>query len=467
MQQYTGKRVTVMGIGLHGGAVETIQWFLKKGARVVATDLKRSSELAPSLEKLKGLKNLTIVTGIHRVEDFTQTDLIVKNPAVRWDNEYVQLAFSKKIPVEMDASLFFQECKSKKIIGITGTKGKTTTALLIYEILKKAGEKVVLVGVGQEGVMGKLKIIDEKTWVVFELSSWRLSALKRKKVSPFGAVVVNLLQDHLNYYHNMAEYAQDKKAIFEFQKETDWLVIDGENFIEDLWLTKKSALKQKIGYFSEKGNGLERNVYLKEGKISFFWEGKSGELGAIQNLRLRGKHNQKNVLAAVSAGLFLQVKPEVIWSAVSNFAGAPHRLELVRELNGIKFYNDTAATTPEAGIKGIQSFQEDIHLIAGGSNKNLNLEGFAREIAENPKVRKVYFLNGSATEGLKNLVGKLGGEKKIAGIFESIEEAVAVCRKEVLPNDIVLLSPGCASFGMFQNEFDRGEKFCQAVRKLG
>lgn len=464
-QNYKNKRVTVMGIGLHGGAVEMIKWLLFQGARVVATDLRSAKELVPSLEKLKGLKNLEIVTGIHRGEDFTGTDLVIKNPAVRWDNEYIQLALRKKIPVEMDSSLFFQHCKSKQIIGITGTKGKTTTSFLIAEILKKAGEKVTLVGVGQENVMGKLKEIDEKTWVVFELSSWRLSALKRKKISPPGAVVINFLQDHLNYYSDMQEYGNDKKAIFEFQKNNDWLVIEKET------LTKldpqfKDELKQRAAYFSEKLEPEKRNVFIEDGKVCFQWDGKVGILGGLDELKLKGKHNWNNILAAVSVGLFLEIESKIIWQVTSEFSGVEHRLELVRELKGIKFYNDTTATTPESGVLGIQAFENTIHLIAGGSNKNLNLEIFAQEIATNKNVKKVYLLEGVASGELKDLIEKFGGASKIVGVFPVFEEAIKISFEKALHGEIVLLSPGCASFGMFQNEFDRGEKFKKAVREL-
>ena len=458
-----------MGIGLHGGAVETIKWFLAQGAQVVATDLKKAQELGPSLEKLKGLKNLEIITGIHRTEDFVNVDLVVKNPAVRWDNQYVKLALDKKIPVEMDSSLFFRHCPSRNIIGVTGTKGKTTTALLIFEILKAAGKKAVLVGVGQESVMGKLKEIDEKTWVVFELSSWRLSALKRQKVSPSGAVMVNFFQDHLNYYQNMAEYAADKKALFEFQKKEDWLVVEEETLSElSSYSHSASAVnhQSRVGYFSEKEKSEEREVFVRDGKIKFSWEGQIGQLGSVDELKLRGRHNWKNVLAAAAAGLFLGIEPEKIWQAVSRFSGAPHRLELVKEIGGVAFYNDTTATTPESGRRGIQAFDQPLHLIAGGSNKNLDLKIFADEIAGNEKVKKVYLLDGAATEKLRGLIEKAGGQDKLAGIFDNLKAAVVEAATNAVSGETVLLSPGCASFGMFDNEFDRGGKFRQAVEGL-
>ena len=162
------KKIIVMGIGLHGGAVDLILWLLKQGARVTATDIKSGEDLAPSLEKLMGQKNLRLVLGQHHMDDFINADLVIKNPGISWDNKYIQTALKNNISVEMDAGLFFHFCPSKKIIGITGTKGKTTTATIIYSILKLAGKKPVAVGIGQGNLMSKLENVGGKTPIVFE-----------------------------------------------------------------------------------------------------------------------------------------------------------------------------------------------------------------------------------------------------------------------------------------------------------
>ena len=222
---FKNKKITVYGLGLHGGGVGVVKFLVSNGANVIVTDLSNKEKLAPALEKLKGLKNIKYVLGQHRVEDFTNVDMVIKNPAIAWTDKHVKLALEKKIPVEMDSSLFFKLCKNK-IIGVTGTKGKTTTATLIFEILKSAGKNPIKVGIGQTSVLDKLSLLKKDLVVIFELSSWRLSALGRAKLSPQIAVFKNLMPDHLNYYGTMEKYLQDKKYIFVNQKPQDFLVLN-------------------------------------------------------------------------------------------------------------------------------------------------------------------------------------------------------------------------------------------------
>jgi UDP-N-acetylmuramoylalanine--D-glutamate ligase len=472
---FKNKKVTVMGVGLHGGSVAMIKWLLSKGAVVTATDKKTKEDLAGSVKKLEGLKNLKLVLGQHRMEDFERAEMVIKNPMVRWDDKYIKAALAKKVPVEMDSSLFFKLCPSKKIIGITGTKGKTTTSLLIAEILEKAGKKVVKVGIGQEAVMDKLSEIDQDSFVVFELSSWRLSALGKNGVSPHIAVVTNIFPDHLNYYTNMAEYVQDKKNIYLNQKSFDYLVLNWDNEAESTFPVsgKDEMLKSQAVYFSLQKIDQNKAVYIEEDKIKFNFNGQLGDICEIKNIALRGAHNIYNALAASGAAIALKIEPKRICEALEDFKGAPHRLELVRKISEIKFYNDTTATTPEAAIAAVNSFSEPIFLICGGSSKKLDLKRFAKKIAIEVNVKKIFLLRGEGTDQLGKLLKELGAENKVSGVFDNINDAVAQSYSEVMnfQNEksqakIVLLSPGCASFGMFQNEFDRGDEFKKAVEKI-
>ncbi len=468
-----GKRITVMGIGLHGGAVSMIEWLLGQGARVTATDMKSEEDLAPSLNRLNGSPNLTVVAGRHRIEDFEKADIVINNPAVRWDNRFIRAALDRNVPVEMDSSLFFKLCPSRHIIGVTGTKGKTTTSLLLYEILKAAGKKAVKVGIGQEAVMDKLALVDEDTFVVFELSSWRLSALGRAGISPPVAVVTNIYQDHLNYYGSMAEYVADKRAIFLHQAPSDFVVLNWENEKQTTTPVAPAGMVSSRMYFAEREVDAERCVYIKDDEIRYRHGVQSGSICHTHEIAMRGRHNIGNVLAAAGAAIVLDIEPEDIKRAVMEFKGAPHRLELIRETEGIMFYNDTAATTPEAGLAGINSFREDVWLIAGGSNKNLDLTAFAQGVAAAPGIREVFLLEGAATGELKRLIEKFGAGGKIAGTYPSMDSAVTAachrCAKRLADNPgraVILLSPGCASFGMFKNEFDRGDKFRAAVAAI-
>ena len=461
-EDFKGKKITVMGIGLHGGGVATVRFFAESEAKVIATDMKSEKELKPSLEKLKDLKNVIFVLGQHRMEDFTNVDMVVKGPAVPWISKHIQAALKKKIPVEMDSSIFFKLCKLP-IIGVTGTKGKTTTATLIAEILKNAGKNVFTAGIGQKPVLNILDEIGEekKGIVVFEISSWRLSALGRAGLGPHVAVITNIFPDHLNYYGTMEKYIADKKYIFSAQKPSDYAVL---NYDDESIRGLADEIKSKIIFFSALKSDLDSCVFIEKGKINCKKNGELNVICDINSIRLRGGHNLYNVLAAVGAAIAYGVAPEKICEAVKNFKGVPHRLELVRELDKVKYYNDTAATVPDAAIAGIDSFPGNITLIAGGADKNLDFKEFAKCISE--KVKRVIFLKGGATEKIKNELKKIGAEKIIDSEFSSMEKAVIRAKNISGPGDIVFLSPGAASFGLFLNEFDRGDKFREAVGKL-
>lgn len=453
-----------MGIGLHGGGAATVRFFSDAGAKVIATDMKTEKELAPSIEKLKDLKNVTFVLGQHRMEDFTNVDMVVKSPAVPWNSKHIQVALKKKIPVEMDSSVFFKLCKLP-IIGVTGTKGKTTTATLIAEILKGAGKKVFMVGIGQKPVLDALNEIEKtkKGIVVFELSGWRLSALGRSNLSPHVGVITNIFQDHLNYYGTMEKYITDKKYIFASQKSDDFVILNYDN--EMARILADNAESKKI-FFTTNSNidSADNFIGVKEGKIFYKNGSKEEAICDLGDVNLRGGHNLSNILAAAVATIAYGITTEKICEAVKNFRGVPHRLELVRELEKVKYYNDTAATVPDAAIAGVSSFSERITLIAGGADKKLDFKEFAKVIGE--KVRKIILLKGEATEKIKTELKKIGAEKTIDSEFNNMEKAVVRAKNISGPGDVVLLSPGAASFGLFLNEFDRGEKFREAVAKL-
>ena len=462
ISELKGKKITVMGLGLHGGGIGTVRFLSEAGAQVTVTDLKTKEELAPSLEKIKDLKNVTCVFSQHRPENFTNTDMVIKTPPAPWSNKHIKLALEKKIPVEIDSSLFFKLCKNP-IIGVTGTKGKTTTASLIYEILKLAGKNPVKVGIGQTSVLDKLKSIKKDSVVVFELSSWRLSALGRSKMSPQVAVITNIFPDHLNYYKSMDSYVADKKNIFLYQKKEDTCVINNDNEIIKKF---ESEVKAQLIRFSKNKILEGKSVYLENGIIYFNNGIDEKKVIEIEKVKLRGKHNVENIMAAVAAAKAVGVKIETIQKAIEEFSGVAHRLETVRELKGVKYVNDTAATTPEAAISALNSFSEPIILICGGSDKNLNMEELGKEICS--KAKGVVFLKGQATDKIINGMKKFDAcfDVENLKIVESMDKAVELAKSVSQEGDIILLSPGSASFGLFLNEFDRGDKFKQAVEKL-
>ncbi|NTW27045.1 MAG: UDP-N-acetylmuramoyl-L-alanine--D-glutamate ligase [Candidatus Moranbacteria bacterium] len=459
---FKNKKITVMGIGLHGGGVGTVKFLAGLGAKVIATDLRTKEQLSVSLEKLKGLKNVEYVLGHHRMEDFSKVDMVVKSPAAPWSDKHIKFAIENKVPVEMDSSLFFKLCKNK-IIGVTGTKGKTTTATLIYEILKMSGKNPIKIGIGQVSVLDKLLLLKKDSIVVFELSSWRLSALGRAKLSPHIAVFKNIMPDHLNYYGTMEKYFQDKEYIYANQKPKDWLVV---NYDDEFLRNASKKAPSQIIKFSYEPLEKSRSIFIDNEMIYLNNGIDVVKLAAVGEIPIPGRHNLSNVMAAVGAVYALGLSALEIKKALPNLSGVAHRLEFVREVGKVKYYNDTAATIPDAAISALSAFEKPIVLIAGGTDKNLDFTDFAKEIME--KTKDVILLQGNATEKLLDKLKKVASAEFVDNIevVDSMEKAILSAQKKAQQGDVVLLSPGAASFGLFANEFDRGDKFREAVKKL-
>jgi UDP-N-acetylmuramoylalanine--D-glutamate ligase len=461
---FKNKRITVFGLGLNTGGIGTVKFLAEQGAReIIVTDIKSRDELETSIEKLSQYKNVIYILGQHRTEDFTNVDMVIKNPVIPWTNEYVKLALKHKVPVEMDSSIFFSLCKAP-IIGVTGTKGKTTTASLCAHILEQAKKKVVRIGIGQMGVLGNFSKITSESIVVFELSSWRLSALGRVKKSPHLAVLTNIYPDHLNYYKTAEAYIADKKNIFLFQKQKDILIA---NFDDEMVRSIVQDAKGNVIWFSQNGEIEGDGVYVRGGKIYARKNGEEKEFLSITQIPLKGKHNIMNVMAAVTAMLASGLTLKQIASGIESFPKIPHRLEYVGEKNGVRYYNDTAATIPEAAIAALHFFSDPVILIAGGSDKKLQFDTFAKEILKRSK--GLILFKGEATEKLlRALKDHLLASKKDRQfeVVESMAKAVELAFQCAEAGDVVLLSPGAASFGIFQNEFDRGEQFRKAVGEL-
>ena len=457
-----GKKVTVMGLGLHGGGVGTIKFLAEVGAKVTVTDIQSKEKLQSSLEKIKGYKNIQCAFNQHRIEDFTNTEMIIKSPPIPWSNKHIKAALEKDIPVEVDSSLFFKLCPCP-IIGISGTKGKSTTSSLIWEILEKSGKSPIKVGISQISVLDKLLKIKKNNIAVFELSSWRLSALGRYGLSPQIAVFLNIFPDHLNYYKSFESYLRDKKFIFKNQKSKDTCILNAD--IPE-FLPFEKEIPSEIIWFSKEPIKKSKAVFLEEGKVYFNNGVDVKEIIKITDLGKAKKYPIGNIMAAIAVALKLEVKIETIKEVIASFKGISHRLELVREIDGVKYVNDTAATTPESAIFGINSFSQPLVLIAGGADKNFEMEKFAETVLE--KTKKVILLKGKATDKLLQAIKKKlpeGIEGRVE-IVDSMNEAVSRAKEAAKDGEVVLLSPGAASFGIFDNEFDRGNQFKEAVEKL-
>ncbi len=461
-KDFKGKKITVMGLGLQGGGVAVVKFLAKYKARLLVTDLKSKEELAPSLQALKALK-IKYVLGIHREEDFVHTDMIIKNPAVPSESPYLALAKKHHVPIETDIGIFFKYCPAS-VLGVTGTKGKTTVATLVYEIIKKEKRDAQLGGnIPQKSPLDLLEKIKKSTPLILELSSWQLEGLKKHKISPHIACITNIYPDHLNRYKNFQDYIASKKIIFLYQKTSDFLVLNADQ--EEKNLVKDA--KSQIFFFSLRNHRkVSRGSYVQDGKIYFLHskESEAEEILHVSSLKLRGEHNLANVLAAVTLAKIYGIKTTSLRKVLQDFRGVPHRLEEVRLWQGIKFYNDTAATNPHAAVFALSSFTEPIVLLAGGASKKLPHEELAKKIKE--KVRAVILFRGEASEDLKKELKKIKADNLIKKEVSKMSEAVEESKKWARKGDVVLLSPGAASFGLFQNEFDRGEQFRNLVNKL-
>ncbi len=461
---FVDKRITVMGLGLNMGGVGTVQFLADMGAKeIIVTDLKTETELAPSLAKLRHIQIIRYALGGHQERDFIETDLVIKSPGLPWTNQFIRIAEEHGIPVTLDAGIFFDLC-SAPIIGVTGTKGKTTTASLIAHLLEVAGKRVVRVGIGQTSVLGELKKVQEGSVVVFELSSWRLSVLSRIQKSPLLAVVTNIYPDHLNYYASMDQYIDDKKNIFRFQS-TGAAVLNADN----AW-TQAMADEAPAGviWFSKADQAAADGFTLVGDRIIEARSGHQEEVAVLTGISLVGEHSHMNILAAVATSRAFGVASERIQEGLLSFQGVPHRLEFVGEKRGVRFYNDSAATIPEATIAALKSFSSPVYLIVGGSDKRLDFRQLAEVLLE--QVKGVVFLRGTGTDSLlaeiRHRLMDQGVSIPEFTVVESMGKAIELSVRNAEAGDIVLLSPGAASFGLFQNEFDRGDQFRDQVNAL-
>ncbi len=458
-----GKRITVMGLGLNQGGLGTVRFLIQVGAKVLVTDLKSKKDLSFSLEQLKGLP-VTHVLGRHRDKDFIDTDLVIKNPGVPRNSRYLKIAKKNKVPIETDISIFLRHCSSQNIVAIAGTKGKGTVASLIYHLFKVAKEDVVIAGNIGVSVFDILPRIKPRTMVILEISSWQLEGLRERRFAPRIAVLTNILPDHLDRYRTFNNYERAEKLIFKYQNQGNFLISSADN---ELTFKAGKEAKSQIFWFSEKKK-INQGCFLKNDKIVWQADGQEKTIIKISEIPLLGRHNVLNVLAACSVAMICELQEETVNKAIQSFKNLPHRLEFIRELEGVRFYNDSTATTPDACLAAIHSFNQPIILILGGKDKKMSFEKLIKEIAKNKKVKKIILLEHLAYDAsvkMLEAIKKYQIEKRV--IFtHNIKRAIKSGWENAVRGDIILLSPAAASFGMFQNEFDRGRRFVEFVKKI-
>lgn len=430
---FQDKKVLVVGLGFQGGGSGVIRFVAQWAKQVTVTDKKTEAQLHSSITELSGL-GIQFHCGGHILQDFLEADCIIKGPSVPWNMAEIELAKVHNIPIYMEAALFVEFCPLPAV-GITGTRGKSTTTEMIWEIMNASGKKAIKGG----NMPGKstLELFAElagNDYVVLELSSYQLSGFHHRKISPHIAVVTNFYPDHLNYYQTLDEYWSDKTAIYRYQTSKDILIAD-------------ATLKQSI----EKDKPTSQQILIRGDEYH-------------GSLVLPGKHNRSNASLAYSVGKILGISEAIIEKTLSKFTGLPFRQQKIAESNGVVFINDSTSTTPVALSAAIRTFgDQPVYLIAGGNSKHLPWEFVIRELQT---MKRIFWLRGTWTDEVYPLLCEQNADL-CTKQYLTLSEAVADAYKEAKQTGgVVLFSPGATSFATFINEFDRARQFTAAVTHI-
>lgn len=571
-RDFTGKRVTVLGLGVLSGGVASARYFAVRGADVTVTDLQPAEALRKSIDALAPWP-VRYVLGEHRDEDITGADLVVVGPAVRDDSPFLRLARDRGIPLTTETNLVFENCR-RPVIGITGSNGKTTTTRLIGAMFQAVDPATLVGGNIGRSVLNELADPDERadldeldarveapvnggpdckvsgpgatpgiclgatpgaggtrvrptdeSPVILELSSFQLHRLAWIQQSPGVAVVTNLSPNHLDWHGTFDAYEEAKQHIVHDQSPEDVVVLNADDKRLRGWAVRCPG---RVAWFSMEGP-VETGCYVRDGQVVFRGpaagsavsessdaseehgpadghdpaggggpaeRGLPGErvVCPVDALRLPGPHNRANLVAAVTAACLWGIPASVIRSTVETFRGVEHRLEEVAVIDGVGYYNDSACTTPASTITALRAFDAPVVLIAGGYDKGMSFDGMASELVRRARAA---VLIGATADAIETAIGKAGvaqtyraksdaalaaGAKSNATYTTDAKagtsDALAIARSETLddavrqsaglarPGDVVVLSPGCASYDMFTNYEERGRQFKEAVAAL-
>lgn len=427
-----GKKITVMGLGLLGRGVGDIRFLAQCGARITVTDKKTETELSDSIKTLSDIPNVTYHLGGHQEEDFVAADMVLKAPATPLDSPFIQKAIDSGVHVTMSTALAAKYAHDMGVItvGVTGTRGKSTVTYMIHHVLTHYTGKRVHLGGNVRGVstLALLPQLQKDDVLLMELDSWQLQGFGYEAISPHIAVFTSFSPDHQNYYPNDDVYFADKARIFAHQKKGDICIVH------------KSIAERALSYNPPVTPRIPDPLDVQ-------WQ-----------LQVPGEHNRDNAALAQEALRALGITDDVIKEGLLSFLGVEGRLEYIGEKNGIKIYNDNNATTPTATLAALQAFEgQRIVLIAGGADKGLPLDTFAQYIQKN--VPHVFLLSGSGTNRLLPLIPS-------AYVHDHFETVIREAFSAARPGDILLFSPAFASFGHFNNEYERNDTFKKIVASL-
>jgi UDP-N-acetylmuramoylalanine--D-glutamate ligase len=447
---FKGKRVTVMGLGLLGRGIGDAAYIAASGAKeVIVTDLKTEEILADSVAQLREYENVRFVLGEHRFEDFENVDLILVAAGVPYDSPYVEHARNAGVELKQSAALF-AELSRIPIIGVTGTRGKSTVTHMIHHVLSFITGEPILLGGNVRGV-SNLQLLNDATpdsLCVMELDSWQLQGFGWSGISPTVAVFTTFMEDHLNYYERngrtheeaMAAYFTDKAQIFLHQEESG------------VFITTPAVFEWVKKVFPRGTLGME--VVLADTSV----------LPEDMLLSMPGEHNRLNASLAYEALRATGMTDEEIFAGLATFPGVEGRLQLVATVNNVRIYNDNNATTPQAttvALEALDQGNKNIILIAGGADKNIDPTGLAYAITQHCK--NVFLTPGSGTD---NLLGYLDGGDTGVSVMGDLKLAFAEATRLATAGDIILFSPAFASFAQYKNEYERNDEFMMLVDAL-
>ncbi len=465
-------------IGIFGGGVEGIavaEYLLKKGYKNLTLFDEKAEPQSDAIGKSKmyddAAGNLVVPLGVKTVfgpDAFKRTDgmmVIFRSPGIK--SEKCETARAKGAKITSTTQYFFENCPCK-IIGVTGTKGKGTTSTLIYLMLKEAGRDAYLGGNIGNSPLTFLDDLKPDSLVVLELSSFQLQDVTK---SPHVAVILRITSEHMDYHKDVNEYRQAKASIVKYQTSDDAVIVNQDYDYADYYLGLTPAKKFYVSFGELKGDG----AHLGGPMIVNCFGVKCEMIGNTAKIALLGKHNLENVLPAVVVARYFDLPIPAIQKVLFSFAGLPYRLEFVREVNSVKYYNDSFSTTPETSIAAVYAFKGPVTLIAGGSEKNSEFGEWAVELQKCANLKNIILIGITADRMEKELQKAAEMVKKIGTVTEfplkiwragNLQEALLLAVKNAQPGDNVVLSPACASFDMFKNYKERGEKFKTMVGEL-
>ena len=455
MLDIRGAKILIMGLGTHEGGRSMAAYFASHGAQVTVTDLRRKKDLALPLASLKKYQSIKYVLGKHEARDFRTHDLIIQNPAVPNTSRYLAIARKKGIPITNEAAFFMERCVAT-VVGITGTRGKSTVSSMVHALLATIpGKKVFLAGnIGTTGLASVLDMAKTPDIVVAELSSWQLEHLATVQRSPQVALVTNVYPDHLNRYSSYRAYQNAKENIFQFQRTTDKAFFNYDNVIT----RRMERISPGNTYFFSTQDAV-RGAYISNGVV--YWnDGKT-----VQTLFPWDASLQRiipfveNALAAIAIARQFDITPSAIRRTLLTFKGLQYRLQYIGMRGRAKIMNDSCATAPIAVEKALDACPGEIVLICGGVDKDLPYRNLARHIVQ--RSAKCIVLPGTASDKLIRELKRL----KYRELYPVTSLAAAIHKAFSFANasDYILFSPGAASFNLFENEFDRGEQFTKRI----